>query len=120
MKTKLNIIKISLLAGLVFSTLYLRSNTDPASKGVSVETAKSIRKYFKFPQVLIPQMHNTSEVKRIEVLFSTDKEGNVTYVSAKTDDQLLKREIEKQFMGLHLEKMKEDEMHSVVLSFRLL
>ncbi len=120
MKTKLNIIKISLLFGLVFSALLVRSNTEPSSKGVPVETAKTIRKYFKFPQVLIPQMHSTSEVKKIEVLFSTNSEGKVTSVSAKTDDPGLKREIEKQFMGLRLDSLKEEGEHTVVLSFRLM
>lgn len=121
MKTKLNIIKISLLAGLVFSALLVRSNTEPSAKGVPVETAKTIRKYFKFPQVLIPQLHSSSEVKKVEVLFSTDQSGKVTYVAAKTEDQNLKREIEKQFMSLHLEGLKDSVgLHTVVLSFRVM
>lgn len=119
MKTKITLIKISLLAGLIFSTFLVRSNNDPA-KGVSTETAKTIRKYFKFPQVLLPQMESRSQATKIEVMFTTDKNGKVNYVSAKTNDRTLKQEIEKQFLGLHLENVKQEIPHSVVLSFRLL
>jgi hypothetical protein len=83
------------------------------------ETRKTIHDYFKFPGVLMPhQDAKVHTVQKVEVLFTTDRNGKVNFVLAKTADRQLKAEIEKQFSALFLTKVKEDVVHSVVLNFR--
>jgi hypothetical protein len=120
MKTKVNkLTKLVLLLSLSLTTFFAVSNNTPVSNSVTVETEKTIRNYFKFPQVLIPHHElKTSRANKVEVLFTTDKAGNVNFVLAKTNDLKLKQEIEKQFLTLHLEKVKQDVVHSVVLNFK--
>lgn len=121
MKTKATIIKISLLAGLILTSLAGWSNSTPNSGTVTSETERTIRSYFKFPQVLLPHYETkTVQANRVEVLFTTDKSGKVNFVLAKTADPLLKEEIEKQFVTLQLNKVKQNVVHSVILNFRTL
>lgn len=109
------------MTSLVFTTLLAVANTSPSSKTVTAETEKTIRTYFKFPQVLLPRYElKSAQTNRVEVLFTTDKTGKVNFVMAKTTDQQLKQEIEKQFSNLQLNKLKQNVVHSVVLNFRTL
>ena len=120
-KTKITFTKIVLMTSLIFTTLLAVANTNPSSTPVSTETEKTIRTYFKFPQVLLPHYElKWVQTNRVEVLFTTDKNGKVNFVMAKTTDQELKLEIEKQFSNLHLNKVKQNVVHSVVLNFRTL
>lgn len=102
-----------------FSTLFALAGNVPNPNGGKAESEKTIRDYFKFPQVLI---HHPEEIKsaskKVEVLFTTDSTGAVNFVMAKIDDQDLKKEIEKQFSKLKLPKLKHDVVYSVVLNFR--
>lgn len=50
---------------------------------------------------------------KVEVLFSTDKNGKLNFVFAKTADKSLKTEIEKQFSKVQLTKQNKDVLHSV-------
>lgn len=121
MKTKLNFIKMSLFVALVFTSVIGLSNTSPASGTVTSETERTIRSYFKFPQVLLPHYETKmAQENKVEVLFTTDKNGKVNFVLAKTSDPELKGEIEKQFSGLQLNKLKQNVVHSVILNFRTL
>lgn len=83
------------------------------------ETEKVIRHYFKFPQILLP-VKETSAVtsNSVEVLFTTDKSGQVNFVLAKTENKELKKEIEKQFMALSLKQVKSDVVNKVILNFK--
>lgn len=119
MKT-INLTKIILITGLILTTLVAVSNTTPSSSAVPAETEKTIRNYFKFPQVLLPHYESKTTSNRVEVLFTTDKTGKVNFVMAKTIDKELKLEIEKQFSNLQLSKLKQNVVHSVVLNFRTL
>ena len=121
MKTSINPLKLSLLAALFFISLSVLANTNPASNTVTSETEKTIKSYFKFPQVLLPN-YEAKVVKsnKVEVLFTTDKSGKVNFVMAKTSDPELKLEIEKQFSHLKLNQVKQDVVHSVTLNFRTL
>jgi hypothetical protein len=118
MKTN-KLIKAGLIAGLIFITTLALSAAEPDP--VASSASKSIKDYFKFPHMLLPykqtgQVHSN----RVEVLFATDKNGQVNFAFAKTEDPELKREIEKQFLHLHLSQLKEDVVHSVVLNFKTL
>ena len=111
--------KTVLITGLIFSALISMSTNLPVSTPGNSETEKTIKNYFKFPQILIPHSElKAYESKKVEVLFTTDKYGNVNFALAKTRDNLLKLEVEKQFYKLKLPKLTTDVVHSVVLNFR--
>jgi hypothetical protein len=68
-----------------------------------------------------PSQQNGSILpKKVEVLFTTDKSGKVNFVLAKTENQLLKKEIEDEFSKLSLSKVCAEVVHSVVLNFQTL
>lgn len=118
MNSKTALSKIILATGLVLITLASISNTPPSAT-VTGETEKTIRSYFKFPQILLPHHELKSpRTNKVEVLFTTDKNGMVNFVMAKTTDKELRTEIEKQFSLLRLNKVKQDVVHSVVLNFK--
>lgn len=116
MKTINQITKSALVAVLLFSSVVAFSGNTPKSQGKKTDAEKTIRQFFKFPQVLAP-MAQVKSAEKVEVLFSTDKDGKVNFVLAKTDDVRLKNEIEKQFFAMRMSEMKADMINSVVLSF---
>ncbi|MES2678985.1 MAG: hypothetical protein V4635_03830 [Bacteroidota bacterium] len=114
-------VKLALLSGIIFSALVSVSSTLPRTTPRGNETEKVIKNYFRFPQVLLPHAEPKSyESKKVEVLFTTDAYGKVNFALAKTDDNLLKREVEKQFYKLRLPKLTTEVVHSVVLNFKTL
>jgi hypothetical protein len=121
MKTLSKITKLILVAGFTFSGFMISANTTPVETKKAKETEKTIRDYFKFPGILIP-LHelNKTEAQKVEVLFTTDQNGNINFVLAKTVRRDLKAEIEKQFLKLHLIGLQRDVVHSVVLNFKTL
>jgi hypothetical protein len=119
MKTTL-ILKMSLVTGLILTSLLAKPNTSPVSGTITRETERTIRNYFKFPQILIPHMEPKGTCNKVEVLFTTDRNGNVNFVLAKTGNGKLKAEIEKQFLNLRLARIKQNVVHSVVLNFKTL
>ena len=120
MKTKINTLKkVLLISSLIFSIGIIKATNAPVSNTVSSETVKTIKDYFKFPRILMPyQEEHILQNNKVVVLFSTDKNGKVNFVLAKTEDKSLKTEIEKQFSNLHLTKLKHDVVHSVTLNFK--
>ena len=56
----------------------------------------------------------------LEVLFTTNLLGQVDFDLAKTINENLKSEIEKQFLKLNLTKLKSDVVHSVTLNIKTL
>ena len=112
-------LKTVLLTLLVFSAFFAMSANIPGTKPGSHETEKAIQNYFKFPQILLPHGEsNTLLSKRVEVLFTTDKNGRVNFAIAKTEDIALKDEVEKQFYKLRLPKIPAEVVHSVILNFK--
>ena len=108
---------LSLLTGLAFTDLQAAS----VANTVAPRPERTIASKFKFPTLLIPYNQNQPRTPvKIEVIFTTDKEGKVTYAFAKTNDLRLKQEIEKQFSTLRLSNLKENVAHSVVLNFKYL
>lgn len=117
MKT-LNKFKLLLFASFIFNGLIMVANNTPATNSVNASTEKTIRDYFRFPQILLPQAEEKVQEQKVEVLFTTNINGKVNFVIAKTNDPLLKTEIERQFSNLVLPKLKPEVAHSVTLSFR--
>lgn len=112
-------VKTVLFTCLLFSALITMSANLPGSKPGSPETEKTIKNYFKFPQILLPHAEvNATVSKKVEVLFTTDQFGRVNFVMAKTEDGQLKGEVEKQFYKLRLPKLPSEVVHSVVLNFK--
>ncbi len=125
MKT-LNKLKLLLLVSLVVNGLALAAGTVPPAntqtvapkKPVSPAPEKTIHDYIRFPQVLFPKTELKTIQNKVEVVFTTGENGKVNFVLAKTEDALLKKEIEKQFTNLVLPQLKKDVAYSVVLSFK--
>ena len=119
MKTTI-ITRMALVFGISFLTMSATANTAP-SNTVSPSPEKTISSYFKFPKVLIP--YNTapaSKPVKVEVIFTTGKDGKVNYAYAKTRDLKLKNEIERQFSTFKISQLQENVAHSVVLNFSYL
>lgn len=114
MRTNNKIKTMVLLTGLIITSLSVKPNTVSGLNPEANETEKTIKDYFKFPQIVIP----VNESQKVEVLFTTDKSGNVDFVLAKTIDANLKTEIEKQFLKLNLAKLKNNVVHSVTLNIK--
>lgn len=111
MKTKANkLIKTIALAGFLLSCLYIKPNVIGGNT-TTTETEKVIRESFKIPVTKI------DGDQKVEVLFSTDGAGLVNFVLAKTENQNLKREIEKQFLNLRFSKLNSTAVNSVVIHF---
>ncbi len=113
-------LKMFLLGFVLFSALFSVASKAPVMPRNN-ETERAIKNYFRFPQVLLPHAEPKNyETKKVEVLFTTGQNGKVNFALAKTNDQALKQEVEKQFYKLQLPKLSTDVVHSVVLSFKAL
>lgn len=114
MKTKINnLLKMMLVVGLTISSLSVKSNNGQEGSA-AYETEKAIKESIKL---------STSQFKtnqKVEVLFTTNVQGNVNFILVKTDDKALKQEIEKQFSLLHFNKLHSDVVNSVTLIFKTL
>lgn len=114
MKTRNKITTLILMGGLLMISLTVKPNSKTGLNPEAIETEKTIKDYFKFPQIVIP----ANEAQKVEVLFTTDQNGHVDFVLAKTIDANLKAEIEKQFLKLNLTKLKNNVVHSVTLNIK--
>lgn len=120
MKT-LSKLSFLLIAVLTLSVFTVKANNTPGETKKVKEAEKTIHDYFRFPGILVPLRDlNKQDAKKVEVLFSTDQNGNINFVLAKTSDRELKAEIERQFWKLRLNGLKRDVVNSVVLNFRTL
>lgn len=102
------------MGSLLMISLTVKPNTKTGISPEAVETEKTIKDYFKFPQIFIP----VNESQKVEVLFTTNENGNVDFVLARTDDKNLRAEIEKQFSKLNLIKLKSNVVHSITLNIK--
>ena len=91
----------------------LKANT---GNEVAVQTEKTIKEHVKFPKLILPVSQN----EKIEVVFTTSANGNVDFVLAKTKNESLKKDIEQQFLGLTLNKLKANVAYSIVFNFKTL
>lgn len=114
MNIKNKISKVVLVAALLIGGYNAKPNTIVGISPETIETEKTIKDYFKFPQIITP----VNESQKVEVLFTTNLQGQVDFVLAKTLDENLKSEIEKQFLKLNLIKLKSEVVHSVTLNIK--
>jgi hypothetical protein len=106
-------LKVTGIVALTLGSLFLKANT---GNEIIDATEKTIKEHVKFPKLILPG--NQSE--KVEIIFTTTENGKVNFVLAKTTNEVLKKEIEKQFSGLTLTKIKANVAHSIVFNFKTL
>lgn len=110
MKTKNYLIKTILVCGLSLSFFRGTSAILP-EREMMLQAEKTIHASFTNSGLL-------SRSEKVEILFSTGESGQVNFVLVKTIDQILKKEIERQFYSMTFPNLKKDAVNSVVLSFK--
>lgn len=108
-----SLIKVTGIVTLTLGSLFVKANT---STNGSEESEKTIKEHVKFPKLILPVKQN----EKVEVVFTTAENGKVNFVYAKTKNQIIKTEIEKQFQALTLKKLKANVAHSIVFNFKSL
>jgi hypothetical protein len=58
--------------------------------------------------------------ERVEVLFTTNQNGDINFVMVKTENKALKGEIEKQFSSFNFKTLKSETVHSIILNIKLI
>ena len=119
MKTSIHLKLVLLCIGTLFTLQSLKASNGFTEGPKKTDTEKTIQHYFKFPQILMPQLApSKTEMLKVEVLFTTNANGDVTFALAKTENQALKKEIENQFLKLKIKQVKTEVVNSVILQFR--
>ncbi|MCE3228572.1 MAG: hypothetical protein K0S32_3123 [Bacteroidetes bacterium] len=101
-----------MVIGLSLSCFVVSSNT--GNNDACIEIERTIKESMKFTVV------TSTGTQKVEVLFTTNTNGNVNFVLVKTKDALLKGEIEKQFYSKHFTGLNTDVVNSVTLTFKTL
>jgi len=116
MKTvKDQILKMSSVCAFVLmSSFSTASNLTTGNDGI-IGTEKTIKRHMSFPNVIWKK--NSSE--KVEVVFTTNEKGKVNFVIAKTANQNLKNEIEKEFSELTLLEIKSNVAYSIVFNIKM-
>lgn len=105
---------ILLSVGFLFS-FSIKANENENPKTVTINEAnKTIKQHIKFPDVL---MHFGQEEK-VNVVFTVSETGQVNLVIANTQNEMLKKSIESQFIKLILINLKANNAYSVVFNFK--
>ncbi len=105
------IVKVTGIFALTLSAYFMNAGNVPAKLG---ETETAIKQQVKFPSLILP----TAKTEKVEVVFTTAANGKVDFVLAKTQNDILKKELEKQFLGLTLNKLKANVAYSIVFNFK--
>lgn len=78
------------------------------------ESEKTIQQQFLFPNIILPVEKN----EKVPVVFTLNKENKIDVIIAKTENNVLKREIENQLADLTLPNLKANSTYSIVLNFK--
>lgn len=95
---------------ILLSTAFLSLNM--SANNTAEEAQKEIREKIHMDQSVC------GSENKVEILFTTDEKGTVNFALAKTTNETLKKEIEKQFQTLHFNQLKKDAVNSVTLNFK--
>ena len=106
-------IKVTGIVALTFGSFLAKAN-DGTSESNKPE--KTIENHIKFPKLIMPIHKN----QKVEVVFTTDVNGKVNNVLAKTANEELKKAIEKQFSSLVVPNTKSNIAYTIVLNFKTL
>ena len=119
MKTQMTLKLVLVFVGLIFTLQTLEAGNVLNEGPKKSEPEKTIQHYFKFPQILMPMLLPTkNDLVKVEVLYSTNEKGDVTFVLAKTDNKALKNDIEQQFLKLKIKQVKSGVVNAVILQFK--
>ncbi len=115
MKTIKNItakaLKVTALVALTLGSFTIKANN---GKDLLNETEKTIKQNVNFPKL---NLSNQADQK-VEIVFTTSENGKVDFVLAKTKNEVLKKELEKQFSTLTLNKLAANTAYSIVFNFK--
>jgi hypothetical protein len=101
-------VKITGIIAFSLSSFFVNAGT---GNGVAAETGKIIKQNVKFTNPV-------QKSEKVEVLFTTAQNGKVDFVLAKTENKEIKSQLEKQFMGLMLDKLEANVAYSIVFNFK--
>lgn len=105
------LIKLTGIVALSLGSFMLKAHT--GNNGAE-ETEKTIKEHVKFPKLILP----FKQSEKVEVIFTTAENGKVNFVLAKTNNTIIKTEIEKQFQCLTLNKLKANVAYSIIFNFK--
>ncbi len=105
--------KLVVLAGFLFWGTLVRAGN---GHSVLAETEKQIKEQVKL-ETPIAALH---ESQAIEIIFTTNENGHVNFVLAKTNNATAKHEVEKQFSRLQLSHLNANVAYSIVINFKTL
>lgn len=107
MKSLLKITAIVILNSLFVAPL-------KANNGAEASTEKQIQKQLNVNCTGL----NAEEQTKVDVIFTTNEEGKVNLVIAKTENNEIRKEIEKNFSKLVLSKVKPNVCYGVTLNIK--
>ena len=110
-KISSKVVKATAVLALTLSAFLIKAKN---GNEVAEETEKTIKQHVKFPQFILP----VQKSEKVEIVFTTGVNGKVDFVLAKTQNEILKKELEKQFLGLTLNKLKSNVAYSIVFNFK--
>lgn len=90
-----------------------KENLPTGEEGI-IETQLTIKQHISFPNIILP----ISKTEKVAVVFTTDEKGKVNFVLAKTENEQLKKQIEKQFSEMTLTKIKSNVAYSIVFNIK--
>ena len=91
MKTSIQLKLALLCVGTLFTLQSLKASNGLSEGPKKTETQKAVQYYFTFPQILMPHLApGKVELQNVEVLYTTNAKGEVTFALAKTENQELK------------------------------
>jgi hypothetical protein len=119
-KLKSRIIKLSTVLGFIFLGIVAFANNSNGNENLTtgesgiIETQRSIKQHISFPNIILP----FNKTEKVEVVFTTAENGKVNFVVAKTENDLLKKQIEKQFAEMILTKIKSNVAYSIIFNIK--
>jgi hypothetical protein len=113
LKLKNGFLKLSAVLGFIFLSSAANALGNDEN-GKIIETQNTIRQHICFPNIILPII----KTEKVEVVFTTDEKGKVNFVLAKTENEVLKKQIEKQFSEMTLTKIKSNVAYSIVFNIK--
>lgn len=112
-----NFIKKSLsilAAGLLISFNAKAGDNEKPKAIIITEAGKIIKEHVKFPNLML----NFNEEEKVNVVFTVNETGQINLVIANTNNEILKKAIETQFMKLTLSHLKANNAYSIQFNFK--
>ena len=102
---------ICILALLSLNT-QAKENTNHNSK-IEINSINEVKNYLMFPNVF-----NNNYSEQAKVVFTINDKGNVDLVLAETDNKILKKSIEEQFLKLKFNNLSTNNTYTINFKFK--